>query len=51
MYNGIIVIKKDEIIPFVTPWMDLEINVKWNKSDKEFTYMRKLRNNISEQTK
>ena len=28
-------IKKNEILPFVTTRMHLEINAKWNKSDKD----------------
>ena len=52
-------IKKNEILPFTTVWMDLEgrYNTKWNKLDKEkqipydFIYMWHVKNKINERTK
>ena len=58
-------IKKNEIVPFVTAWMDLEdimlglrgCYAKWNKLVRErqipydVTYMWNLNNNINEQIK
>ena len=35
MYNGILVIKKNEIMPFTTTWMDLEIIVLSEVSQTE----------------
>ena len=35
MYNGILDIKKNEIMPFVATWMDLEIIILSEVSQKE----------------
>ena len=49
-YNGISVIKKNEIIPFVATWMDLEGITLSETSDRErqilydITYMWNLKN-------
>ena len=46
-------IKKNEVLPFVTAWMDLEYNAKRNKSDRErqipydFMYMWNLNSKIN----
>ena len=53
-YNGILLShKKNEILPFVVTWMDLEgIVLEWNKLDREkqilykITYMWNLKNTI-----
>ena len=49
-HNGILFSKKrNEILPCVTTWTDLEGNAKWNKSDREkqlpysFTYIWNLK--------
>ena len=48
-----LVIKKNEVLPFVTAWMDLEYNAKRNKSDRErqipydFMYMWNLNSKIN----
>ena len=38
IYNGILAIKKDEIMPYAATWMDLEIiilsAVSWTEKDK-----------------
>ena len=41
IYNGILVIRRDEILPFVTTWIDLEIIMTDRKSWKSYdiTYM------------
>ena len=37
IYNVILAIKNNEILPFPTTWMDLEVKlvIMWNKSDRE----------------
>ena len=36
IYSGIILShKKDEILPFLATWMDLDYHIKWSKSDEE----------------
>ena len=51
-------IKKNEILPFVTTWMDLECimlsEISWKEKDKYhviFTYMWNIKNKINEPTK
>ena len=51
MYNGILVIKKDEIMQFAATWMDLEIitlrEVSQTVKDKHhITYMQNLKKMI-----
>ena len=46
-------IKKNEIMPFTTTWIDLEIITKWSKSDRgrqisyDITYLWNLKNDTN----
>ena len=42
IYNGILAIKKNEIMPFVATWMDLEIIILSEISQKEKNKYRML---------
>ena len=48
-------IKKNEILPFVSTWMDLDIimlsEISQRQIAHDFTYMWNLKNQINEQTK
>ena len=53
MYNGILAIKKNEILPFAMTWMELECIMlsKISQSEKnkyDFTHMWNLRNKTDE---
>ena len=53
LYNGILVIKNNEILPFATMQMDLEGTMLSDMSDRDrqilyvFTYMWNLKNKIN----
>ena len=38
IYNGILVIKRNEIMPFVATWMDLEIIILSEVSQRQIPY-------------
>ena len=43
LYNGILAIKMNEMLPFGTIWKDLEYNAKWNNlSGKDKYHMISL---------
>ena len=42
IYNGILAIKKNEIMPFVATWMDLEIIILSEISQRKKYYMISL---------
>ena len=51
-YDGILVIKKDEILTFVTTWMNLE-HIMLSEISQilyDFTYMWNINNKADEQT-
>ena len=48
IYNGILAIKKNEILPFVTTWTDLEIIIlsEVSQTEKDKHHMISLRRGI-----